>query len=246
MREMNPAKIPIIINSFNQLTYLRTMVTQLQRLGCEDIVVLDQASTHPPLLEYLASIETSVAVVRLSENNGPHWLFTSGFVSALPQWFVYTDPDILFPKSMPRSFLSDMLKVCKRNNAAKVGLALDISQPEKIKRAELPLGGRIYSIPEWERQFWQTRVPMLGLEVYRAPVDTTFALYNRLRFDPEIKKIRTTGVYHSMDMANSYRLAGRYTSVHLPWMLDDPIPEPELQWYIATRRNVHEYLEIPD
>jgi hypothetical protein len=239
---VNTRRIPIVINSFNQLTYLRLMVEQLQRLGRKDIVVLDQASSFPALLEYLDEIARTVTVVRLRENNGPHWLFTSGFSSLLPRYFVYTDPDILFPASMPRSFIADMVRAARLTGAAKIGLALDVSRPENIKRAVLHLRGRDFSIPEWEQQFWDQPIRLKGLELYRAPVDTTFALYDRERFDPEIKEFRGEQVYYCMDMPHSYRLGGRYTSVHMPWMLDDPIPQEELDWYIATRRNVHEYL----
>lgn len=242
---MNTSKIPIIINSFNQFTYLKMMVNQLQRLGRREIVILDQASSYPPLLDYLKEIERTTTVIRLRENNGPHWIFTSGFSSLLPQYFVYTDPDILFPADMPRSFISDMLRAARATAATKVGLALDISRPENIKNAALPLGGRIYTIPEWEQQFWRRPIRFRGLELYKAPVDTTFALYDRKRFDREIRKFRADDIYYCMDMPGSYRLAGRYTAVHLPWMLDDPIPEEELVYYIETRRNVHEYLGQP-
>jgi hypothetical protein len=208
----------------------------------QNLVVLDQASTYPPLLALLSEIEREVTVIRMRDNNGPHWMFTSGFSSILPEYFIYTDPDIRFPDDMPRSLVSDLMRVMTAARATKVGLALDISQPEKIKNAILPIGESVYSIPEWERQFWRRPIRFRGFEVYKAPVDTTFALYHRSRFDAFVRRFRAESVYYCMDMPGSYRLAGRYTSVHLPWMLDDPIPEEELAHYITNRRNVHQYL----
>ena len=240
--KVDTRRIPIIINSFNQFTYLKLMIDQLQRLGRTEIVVIDQASSYPPLLEYLDQIARTVTVVRLRQNNGPHWLFTSGFSALLPRYFVYTDPDILFPAAMPRSFIADMLRACRATGATKVGVALDISDPDNFKRAILQLQGKQWTFVEWERQFWEKPIRVKGLELYQAPVDTTFALYDRTRFDPEIKAFREEQVYYCMDMPGSYRLGGRYTSVHMPWMLDDPIPQEELDFYTSTRRNVHEYL----
>lgn len=235
----DPTRVPVIINSFNQLTYLKIMVEQLERIGCEELIVLDQASTYPPLLDYLDSIDRRVTVIRLRENNGPHWLFTSGLVPSLPDYFIYTDPDIRFPQDMPRTLITDMMRALRSLAAVKVGLALDISRP--VKNAILTIGGQQYTIPEWEQQFWSKEIRFNGLELYRAPVDTTFALYDRRRFQAEIRKFRIDGVYYCMDMPGSYRLAGRYTSTHLPWMQDDPVSPEELDFYVATRKVIHNY-----
>ena len=45
-------KIPIIINNFNRLTYLKDLIFFLEKNGYVNIVVIDNASTYPPLLEY--------------------------------------------------------------------------------------------------------------------------------------------------------------------------------------------------
>lgn len=244
---MNPANVPVLVNSFNQLTYLRSMLAQLRRLGMTRVYVLDQASSYPPLLDFLKEIERHVTVIRLRDNNGPHWVFTSDFSTLLPEYFIYTDPDIRFPANMPRSLVADLLRIARATGATKVGLALDVSQPDQIKNAQLSIGGRTYTIPEWEAQFWAHRVRFAGYELYKAPVDTTFALYQRKRFDPEIKRFQVGDAYYCMEMPGSFRLGGKYTSVHLPWMLDDPISQEELDHYIATRkRDVHEYLERPE
>lgn len=234
-------EVPVIINSFNQPTYLRTMMEQLASLDCGEIIILDQASTYPPLLDYLKEIERTVTVIRLRENNGPHWLFTSGLSRSLPEYFVYTDPDIVFPPDMPRGVIADLIRAARFLDATKVGLALDISRPAEMKRATINIGGADYTLDQWEKQFWDHPVALGELQLFRAPVDTTFALYNRARFDPLARTFHSRHVFDCMDTPGSYRLAGRYTSVHMPWMLEDPIPHEELDHYIAHRANFHDY-----
>jgi glycosyltransferase involved in cell wall biosynthesis len=216
---MEAHRVPIIVNSFNQLTYLRIMVEQLTALGCENLMVLDQASSYPPLLDYLAELESSFPVVRLKENHGPHWLFTSGLSMTLPDFFIYTDPDIRFPADMPRSFIADMLRAADFLDATKVGLALDVSRPAEMKPAILTIGGAEYTIASWEEQFWRDPVILDDLQLYRAPVDTTFAIYNRRAFDAQARIYRRDRLFDCMDTPRSYRLAGRYTVD--PHALDD-------------------------
>jgi glycosyltransferase involved in cell wall biosynthesis len=237
-----PAGVPVIINSFNQPTYLRSMLEQLSRVEHGEIVVLDQASTYPPMLEYLQELESELTVVRLRTNNGPHWLFTSGLALTLPKFFIYTDADIRFPADMPAGFIGEMIRAVEFLQATKLGLALDISQPEAMKRANINIGGEDYTFATWESQFWRHPLSVGDLQLYEAPVDTTFALYNRREFDPWARAFAKKKIFDCMDTPRSYRLAGRYTSTHLPWMLDDPIPQEELDYYCAHRANFHTYL----
>jgi glycosyltransferase involved in cell wall biosynthesis len=241
--EPDPAsdRVPVVVNSFNQPTYLRIMIDQLLALGCRHIMVLDQGSTYPPLLDYLTSIETVATVIRLKENNGPHWFFTSGLSTMLPEYFIYTDPDIAFGPEMPRTVISDLVRAARFLNATKVGLALDVSQPERMSRATVNIGGRDYTIPEWESRFWRDPLRLDDLELYRASVDTTFALYRREFFDPQVRAYMKHKLFDSMDTPSSFRLGGKYTCVHTPWMLDDPMPPEELQFYLDHRVNIHDY-----
>ena len=66
----NPKTIPIIIISFNQLHYLRQLVDFLLRQGYTRIVILDNASTYTPLLDYFETIEDRVTIHRLETNIG--------------------------------------------------------------------------------------------------------------------------------------------------------------------------------
>lgn len=242
-RTPTAAEVPVLINSFNQPTYLRKMIEQLRAVEHGEIVVLDQCSTYPPLLDYLSEIEREVTVVRLRDNNGPHWLFTSGLSLTLPEFFVYTDPDILFPPDMPPTLIGDLMRAATFLQATKVGLALDISRPSDMKRANISIGGAEYSFAGWEQQFWERPLSLDDLELYRAPVDTTFALYSRARFDALAREFKRQQAFDCMDTPDSFRLGGRYTSVHLPWMVDDLLPREEFEFFVGSRKNFHQYLD---
>jgi glycosyltransferase involved in cell wall biosynthesis len=232
---------PIVINSFNQVTYLRNMVNQLFSRECYNIMIIDQSSTYAPLLDYLKEIESKVVVLRLSENLGPHWFFTSGFALKKPRYFVYTDPDIYFNKEMPHDFLCELISLSEHLDAVKIGLALDISSESDIINARLNIGGEVYTILAWEAQFWRSPLNLAKHEMYRAAVDTTFALYDRNVADQYLKEFYNSKRYGCMSTFSSYRIAGSYTATHMPWMRGNPLPPEEQAYYISHRRNIHDY-----
>jgi hypothetical protein len=71
---------PVVVNSFNQLTYLRNMVERLRDEGFRNLYILDQASTHRPLKDWLAGVEERNEALPLfsATNNGPHDFFIAG------------------------------------------------------------------------------------------------------------------------------------------------------------------------
>ncbi|HWA33283.1 MAG TPA: hypothetical protein VG737_04090, partial [Cyclobacteriaceae bacterium] len=50
--QRNAYDIPIIINNFNRLTFPVLLIQFLEKCGYNKIVILDNYSTYPPLLEY--------------------------------------------------------------------------------------------------------------------------------------------------------------------------------------------------
>ena len=63
---------PLLLISYNRLSYLRQQVDYFRSIGFSRIVILDNASTYEPLLVWLDQIETqNVVVERLKENLGP-------------------------------------------------------------------------------------------------------------------------------------------------------------------------------
>lgn len=60
------------------------MIEQLHSLNCHNIIIVDNASTYPPLLDYLKSVENKLTVLKLPENKGPHFIVTNFYYYFLP------------------------------------------------------------------------------------------------------------------------------------------------------------------
>jgi hypothetical protein len=74
------------------------------------------------------------------------------------------------------------------SGVGKAGLALDLSDRDTMRDEPMQIGERTWHIWEWEDQFWRNEPKPLrpgGDPVYRAPVDTTFALYDKTFFNPK-------------------------------------------------------------
>ena len=89
--------VPVFVNCFNRVSVLRSLVEWLLNTEQRRLVLLDNASTYPPLLSYYRDLaaETRVMVVQLGNNLGHNALFTSGLLLRLGLTttpFVYTIP----------------------------------------------------------------------------------------------------------------------------------------------------------
>jgi peptidoglycan/xylan/chitin deacetylase (PgdA/CDA1 family) len=218
--------IPIIVCSFNNLTYLRNMLAQLRARGLSNLIVIDNASSAPDMNEYLCAIATTIKVVRAPENIGPHYIFLSEAAYRwLPDLFCLTDPDLSFNPDLPGNFLEELAELTERFEIGKAGFALDISNREAMRHEPFEIAERSYRIWEWEEQFWQHEIGATsgGDPIFRAIIDTTFALYNKRYFD------RGTPL-------DAVRVAGRFTCRHLPWYHDHGMPEAEAETYRTTQR----------
>jgi FkbM family methyltransferase len=218
-------RIPILIPVFNSVTYLKSMVSQLRRYGFEEIIAIDNASTFPPLREYLSQ-SPDLSVIRLEENKGPHNLFLDPKnLLSLPDHFCITDPDLELNPSLPDDFIYELMSLTEKHGVGKAGLALDISDWSKMRHEKFRIGAADYQIWEWEAQFWKNPVGFTstGDEVYSAAVDTTFAVYNKKFFDPA-------------DHLKGVRVGGRYTCRHLPWYKDRIVPSGEEAFYRASQK----------
>jgi hypothetical protein len=205
------------------------MVDQLLRLGMQNITIVDNGSSFPPLLAYLESIAGEVAVMRLTKNKGPHYVFTNRqHYRLLPNLFCLTDPDLEFNPDLPSGFLKQLIDLTEEYRVGKAGFSLDISEPEKMVNAEFKIAGKKYKIWEWESQFWKNPLPSKagGDRAYRASIDTTFAVYNKKFFDPK-------------SPFDGIRVSGRFTCRHLPWYVDQRLPADEEAYY--KRGNEYSY-----
>lgn len=176
---------PIYVNCRDRVTHLRQLVAWLERAGHERIVLLDNASTYEPLLEFYAS--TPHQVVRLGRNVGARSLFDADLVPA--ERFVYTDPDVVPLDDCPLdavTYLQGLLDRYPEFPKAGLGLHLD------DVAADMP------SL-SWE-QGPEIHGPLVEPTAYRSLIDTTFALYRpAARF--EYAALRTVGPYEARHMS---------------------------------------------
>jgi glycosyltransferase involved in cell wall biosynthesis len=205
-----PQRIPIVINSYNRLSCLEALVGRLESLGMKSIVILDNNSTYPPLLDYYARCPHRV--IRLGKNLGYLALWESGvFEEFRNGFYVYTDCDVVPEDSCPRDFMvkfRDLLR--KHPSVDKVGFGLRIDDlPNHFALKD--------KVVAHESDFWKKEV---AAGVYEAAIDTTFALY----------RPRAFGGY----WLNSLRTGAPYVARHLPWYEDSSNLSAETQYYVKS------------
>ena len=166
-REVVPrSSIPVVIISFNQLEYLRRLLDWLVRTGHENIVILDNASTFEPLIEFLDRCEHEV--VHAGSNRGQTAPWDTGLVLGFDGPFVVTDPDVLPCRGCPANAVEHFQELLLRHeefDKAGFGLRLD-DIPDHYPHRD--------TVREWERPFWEREVEP---GVYAAHIDTTFSVH---------------------------------------------------------------------
>ncbi len=192
------SNMPVIIIAYDQVTFIKNMVNQLEKYT-SDIIIVDNNSKFQPLLEYYNN-DYKYTLLRQKKNFG-HTVFAREPIQKLVgDLYILTDPDLQFNKNLPENLISELVNISNWFQAYKVGFAICIDDPNI--RTDCFCG--MYSIREWESQFWQYPVhypKRPDYQIYLAAIDTTFCLIN--------KKSPTT---------NSYRLAGDFTMIHIPFM----------------------------
>jgi hypothetical protein len=158
---------PVFINCRDRLTPLSRLVAWLEQAGCDEIYLLDNASTFEPLLEYYD--HSPHTVLRLGQNYGKHALWEAPGVFDLTghRRFVYTDPDVIPIEDCPLDAIDHFGSLLDRWSFNKVGFGLrydDIPDHYRYKPEVLAI----------ERGNWEWPVER---GAYLAPIDTTFALY---------------------------------------------------------------------
>jgi hypothetical protein len=200
-------RVPIFIIVRDRLEPLRLLLDWLDRAGQHEVVLVDNASTYPPLVQALDA--SPHEVIRLERNLGPRAPWLSGLVAdrALNRPYVVTDPDVVPDRDCPLDAIGHFTELLERYpDTPKVGFGLRID--------DLPDGfAHRRDVVEWESQWW---VDELEPGVYRAPLDTTFSLYRAGRAWHEFTALRT---------------GPPYVARHLPWYSDTERPTAEESYY---------------
>ena len=217
----NPSTIPILIINYNQLFYLKQLVNFLLARNFSNVIIIDNNSSYPPLLNYYSEIGNKITIERMDKNYG-HMVF---FENKTLQhkygkgYFVITDADILPNFELPIDFMSRMINILDNNylRITKAALALRIDNiPDSYSLKEKVLS--------WEKKFWEIEVEP---NVYSAQTDTTFALYKP--FYPRW--------FNNLHFLSAFRIAGNYTAKHGGWYIDFTNPTEEYLFYKATSTN---------
>jgi GT2 family glycosyltransferase len=229
LKNFSENDIPIVIPVFNTVSYLKLTMEQLEERGLADkVIVCDNDSQYPPMVEYLEELSKTRNVVLWGENLGPRvYSENKDICRAMPKYFIVTDPDLILNKDMPKNFIDKMKRIVDMYNVSKVGLAIEIYDPEERKRFF-----NADQVDRWERNYWLRKLEQYPEKdpVYLAPIDTTFVLYNRDKFLSEIDWVPGKMTCNT----SAIRIAGRFTCQHMGWWKDQPLTEEEHEFYKNT------------
>ena len=208
--------ITVVINNRNLLTWPRAMVEHIYRfVGLYEIVILDNASTYQPLQRWYATLPCRV--IQLGSNMGHTAPWTPLAQSAiLTDQYVVTDPDLDLA-GVPRDVLAHLAALLDRfPQYGKMGLSLE-TKDYGPGHPYHKVNGHIEAIC-WAK-------PLLEGAFRAAPIDTTFALYDKR-------------------VMNEYKICGArtdrpYTCRHLPWYIQKP--DAEFAYYLQHANSSSSY-----
>lgn len=211
-------QVPIIINNYNRLYYLKLLIESLESRGYYNIHILDNLSTYPPLLEYYKTCKYNV--IRLSENLGYCAIWRSKVYDQFKHnYYVYTDSDMQIDPNCPDDFMEKFMRIMNRKfYAQKVGFSLRIDDlPDTFANKN--------KVIEWEKKYWANEeIP----GAYRANIDTTFALYRPYCFGA------------ASNVKLMYRTDFPYVIKHLPWYIDSSNLTEEESFYVRSlKKSTH-------
>lgn len=222
-------ELPVIIPTFNNISYLTKMIIQLDEYNIDNIIILDNFSTLPAMSEILDIYGETYTVVKKFTNDGPREFYTNKeFYEWLPEKFIVTDPDIGFHKNLPKNFVEILSQVSDEFNMNRVGFALD-TEMVGIKSIikSIPFSNSGLTMYEWEKQFYRQFIGYTetGDSIYRAPIDTTFCLVNKKYHIDHTDPMQISNI--------CARIGDKFTAQHYGWYENPPIDNKEYEFYLS-------------
>jgi hypothetical protein len=211
--------IPVVINSFNRLSSLKRLVEWLEMIGTRQIIIIDNASTYPPLLDYYKTL-THEIVYAENLGEGALWKLPYLWKRIRSDFYVYTDPDIVPASDCPGDAVGKFLALLISHwwvDKVGFGLRIDDLPDEYEKKA---------AVLDWEAKHWEREIEP---SVFKAGIDTTFALYRP---------------YARGWSGSALRTGFPYVAAHTTWYSDSRNPSPEDVHYAnSVRKGISTWLE---
>jgi hypothetical protein len=202
-----------VIIGYNQPTYIKKMVNQLEKYT-NDIIIIDNCSTYTPLLEYYK--EYKYTLLRQNKNYG-HEVYKNIFMDkVVGPIYILTDPDIEFNKNLPNNFIEELVNISNYYQAERVGFAL-LYNTNDIRNECIHQGK---SITNLESVNWIYKFLYKDYEIYSGKIETTTCLINR------------------NNKGDHYRIAGNYTCKHKPWHKNFEKEMPYEEYYNYLNNNI--------
>jgi glycosyltransferase involved in cell wall biosynthesis len=158
-------EIKVVINNRNRYTTTKNMVDTLLMLNSEEqIIIIDNGSTYPPLLEWYDGVSDFIDI-RYHGNEGHLAVWATGLYKELGSHFIYTDSDIELNNQFPKDWKKTMFDLWVKYNK-KVALAIktdDLPDHYRYKNQAIRNEGR----------WWLNKIEK---DIYQADTDTTFFL----------------------------------------------------------------------
>lgn len=212
--------IPLIITNFNQLTYTRNLINWFKWYYPKNpVVVIDNGSNYQPLLDWYHNRGAigRVDVIMCEKNNAQENLRAYLNANDL-EWYIVSDPDIMPHPNTPYNFLEIFVSQINKG-VHHIGFQLIIDDlPDFLHKKGWIIGD--------ENLLRSQPIEVEGYKAFKAPIDTTFALYNR-----------SNGGWQSPMKVEAWNNSIRmFNAFHLAWYLDGDILPEEMKAYYANAR----------
>jgi hypothetical protein len=218
-------KIPIFITTYDRIEVLQQSMESYYHLGTEiEIIIHDQGSTFPPMIEYLKHLERKgFKVYRgVNEPTSVRTSIADWYKTNNSKWYVVTDPDISLRNTHP-----NMLNICidllaLEKDVTCVGPALKIDDlPDHY-----PMKAQVI---KWEKQWYKEenkkaiRINNDIINYHFSVIDTTFAVYRK-------------GHEFTKPNVKAIRVGKPYEARHLDWYIDHRKLTGDYKHYIGSAK----------
>lgn len=224
--------IPLIIPSFNQLTYLKNLINWWKWYNPRNpVFIVDNGSDETtPLFSFYNRLDgycdflpiDSVYVFKYEENNCQKNLaeFIENHIKGKYEYYCISDPDIMIHPNTPPNFLEIFRDLIDEKGYHHVGFNLITNDlPGWLeKREEI-----VFNESELLKNPKDNYDGFIG---YKAPIDTTFAMYTT----------KNSGWHSPMDgkdWGNALRI---FNAFHLGWYLHPDYINEEMDFYFKTSK----------